>query len=335
MNIFTQDAFGVVEMTEAINKMAYVPGQVGRLGLFKEKGIATTSAALEEKNGVLYLVPTSLRGGPGTQNQTGKRKMRDFRIPHLATNDRVLADEVQNVRDFGTSGQLQTVQAVVNDRLETMTQSLDATLEHLRVGAVKGLILDSDGSTVLYDLFVEFGVAQENEVDFDLDNANPASGVVRKTCAKVIRLISKNLGALPFAGVHAFCGDAFFDDLIAHPETREIFLGQAESTELRGGYAFGKFNFGGITFENYRGAVGGVDYVDADKCHFVPVGVPGLFVNYYAPADYIEACNTPGLPRYAKTAPDAGFNKFVDLEAQSNPLPLCTRPNVLIQAKRT
>jgi Phage major capsid protein E len=46
--------------------------------------------------------------------------------------------------------------------------------EHLRVGAIKGKILDADGSAVIYDLFTEFGVSQHTEIDFDLDNASPA-----------------------------------------------------------------------------------------------------------------------------------------------------------------
>jgi hypothetical protein len=35
---------------------------------------------------------------------------------------------------------------------------VDATLEHLRIGAIKGQILDADGPAVIYDLFTEFGV---------------------------------------------------------------------------------------------------------------------------------------------------------------------------------
>jgi hypothetical protein len=334
-DVFSSDAFSVVELTQAINKQPFVPGQVGKLGLFKERGVSTTTVAIEEKNGVLYLVPTSRRGAPGTQNQNSKRTLRKFSIPHLQVNDTILADEVQDVREFGTTGELQTVQSVINDRLGTMTVSLDATLEHLRIGSIKGQILDSDGSTVLYDLFTEFGVSQESEVDFDLDNANPADGVVRKTCAGIIRTIANNLGGLPFEGVHAFCGSTFFDQLVAHPEVRETYLNQAQAAQLRDGYAFGKVSFGGITFEEYRGAVGGVTFVDTDKCHLFPVGAPGLFMTYFGPADYMDAVNAPGLPRYAKSAQDAGFGKWVSIEAQSNPLPLCTRPNVLIQAKRT
>jgi|LGVE01.1.fsa_nt_gb hypothetical protein len=335
LDIFNNDAFGVVSLTDAVNKMPFVPGRVGQLGLFANRGVATTAVSIEEKNGVLYLVPTSQRGSAGKQNETDKRKMRSLKVPHLQANDTVMADEVQGVRAFGSDSELQTVQMVVNQRLETMTQSLDATLEHLRLGAIKGQILDSDGSTVIYDLFTEFGVSQESEIDFDLDNASPADGVVRKKCGAVIRLMATNLGAAPLTRVHCLCGDAFFDDLVAHPEVRATYLNQAEAAELRGGYVYQSLNFGGITFENYRGAIGSTAFIDTNKAHFFPVGVPGLFVNYFAPADYAETVNTIGLPRYAKQAPDARFNKFVDLEVQANPLPICTRPKALIKGKRT
>ena len=47
-----------------------------------------------------------------------------------------------------------------------------------------------------------------------------------------------------------------------------------------------------------------VDFTDASKAYFFPVGVPGLFRQYNAPADFVETANTIGLPRYAKQAVD-------------------------------
>jgi Phage major capsid protein E len=44
---------------------------------------------------------------------------------------------------------------------------------------------------------------------------------------------------------------------------------------------------------------------------------------------------TIGLPRYAKQAGDQQFARWVMLHVQSNPLPICTRPRVLIKGKRT
>lgn len=334
-DIFSQDAFGVISLTDAINKVEYLPGQVLGLGIFQEQGIATTSVMIEERDGVLYLVDNTKRGAPAKQNETGKRRARSLLLPHLPVEDKVMADQVQGVRAFGVTNETETVQGVINERLATMSNSLDATTEHLALGAVKGTILDADGSTVIYDLFSEFGVTQETEVDFDLDNASPAGGALRKTCAGILRKMSKNLGAATVKGAHCYCGEAFFDDLIAHTEVRATYLQQQEAAELRGGYFGEKFTFGGITFEEYRGSIGGVDFIGTDKCHVFPVGVNGLFKLYYGPANYAETVNTIGLPKYAKQAPDARFNKFVDLEAQSNPLPICTRPKALMKGKRT
>ena len=56
--------------------------------------------------------------------------------------------------------------------------TLDPTIEYQRVGALKGIILNGDGST-LYNLFTEFGVTPPTEVGFDLANATPANGALR------------------------------------------------------------------------------------------------------------------------------------------------------------
>ena len=49
------------------------------------------------------------------------------------------------------------------------------------------------------------------------------------------------------------------------------------------------FEYGGIVFEEYRGRVGTVDFTDASKAYFFPVGVPGLFRQYNAPADFLAS----------------------------------------------
>ena len=103
---------------------------------------------------------------------------------------------------------------------------------------------------------------------------------------------------------------------------------------VQGGQSYGSFFFGGITWENYRGAVGATAFVNTDKCHLFPVGVPGLFRTYYAPADYIETVNTVGRRLYGKQY-DMPNGKGVHLDTQMNALNICTRPKVLIQGKRT
>jgi hypothetical protein len=188
-------------------------------------------------------------------------------------------------------------------------------------------------------LFTEFGVAQDAEIDFDLDAATPVDGVLRKLTATIIRQMSRNLGGVPFAGISAICGDAFFDALLMHKEVRTTFLNNPAAAQLRAAYiangqSYGAFDFGGILFENYRGYVGGTSFVDTNKCHLFPTGVPNLFRTYMAPADYIETVNRPGQRMYAKQW-DMPNDKGVHLDVQMNPLNICTRPKALLKGKMT
>jgi hypothetical protein len=334
LDVFTQDAFSVLSLTDAINKQPFIPGRAGAVADWSEQGVATTSIMLEEIEGTLQLVNPTPRGGPGATAAKDKRTARLLAIPHYQIDDAINADEVQGVRAFGQENMVQTVQEMVNMRLGQHVQlKLDPTLEYQRIGALKGTILNGDGST-LYNLFTEFGVSQEGEQDFDLDAGTPVAGALRKKCTQVVRLVATNLGGSPYRGVYALCGDAFWDDLIAHTEVRASYLAQQEASQLRSGVAYEVFSFGGITFENYRGAVGGSAFVHTDKCHIFPVGVPGLYRTVYAPADYLETVNTIGLPRYARQY-EKDNGKGVNTEAQMNALNYCTRPKVLILGKRT
>lgn len=335
LDIFSNRAFSVISLTDAINKVPFVPGRIGQLGIFAESGVSTTSIMIEEREGSLNLIETTSRGAPAVQNLHNKRKARSFVVPHIALEDTILADEIQNVRAFGSESQLESLEQVLQFRLAEMARKHDATLEHLRVGAIKGQILDADGSTVLYDLFNEFGVTPYSEVDFDLDNQTPTEGIIKKKCHDIRRKIEDELGAQPYDHIHAFCGAAFFDDLIVHPEIKSAYERYLDGLFLRQGQARGSFEYAGIVFEEYRGKVGTVDYTDANKANFFPVGVPGLFRQYNAPADFVETANTIGLPRYAKQAVDQEFGRWVKVHTQSNPLPICTRPRTLIKAKRT
>jgi hypothetical protein len=332
LDVFKGDGFGVVSLTDAINKLKFVPGRIGAMGLFQETSISDTYIAIEEQDGVLELVAPTPRGGPGVTVGDNRRTLRNLPVPHFEINDSVMASAVQSVRAWGAETEVETVQGKLAEKFAVHSQSLEATQEYARIGAIKGLVTYADASTL--DLFTTFGVTQEAEVDFDLDNANPASGALRKKCATVARLIAGNLGGVPYSGIGAMVGDAFFDDLIAHPEVRETYLGWLAAQELRNGYAYGAFPFGGILWENYRGAVGSTTFVNTDKAHIFPMGVPALFRTYMSPADYVETANTMGQRLYAKQY-EMMNGKGIHLDSQMNALNICTRPKTLIQGRRT
>lgn len=338
LEIFNDNAFSTTSLTSAVNSMDFVPGRIGELGLFDETRITTTSVAIEEKNSSLILVPPTPRGGPGTSVGKGGRSMRNLSVPHFEINDTIRAEEVQNLREFGSESNVQALIDYVGGRMGEHSQSFTATEEHLSLGALKGEISYADGTSL--SLFTEFGVSQETEVDFDLDNASPAEGALRKKCAEISRKISKNLRGTPSRGVHCFCGDTFFDQLLAHPEVRETYKGMSQAAILRDGYVtdssnvYAAFTFGGIVFENYRGEVDETLFVEAGKAHFFPVGAPGFLKLARAPGDLIEAVNTLGQRLYARQY-EMPNGKGVHLDLQMNALPYATKPKALMKAKNT
>ncbi|HEY3265545.1 MAG TPA: major capsid protein [Armatimonadota bacterium] len=332
LDVFGSDAFSVISLTAAINKMPFVPGRAGRLGIFEESGVPTTSIALEELAGTIALIPNTARGAVVPQNTPDKRTMRTLTIPHLPVQDTVKADELQNVRAFGQGAGLSGAQATINQRMQRMTTALDATLEYGRIGAIKGVIYDSNGSTVIYNLFTEFGVTQST-TDFVLGTTT--TDIIGK-CTDTAGVIEDELGAGVYDHIHVFCGKTFWKSFISHTAVKDAFkyfeqTGQ-NMNPLREDLRYKGFQFGGMVFEQYRGKVGSVGFVADAEAHAFPVGVPGLFQTAFAPADYVETANTIGLPRYAKIGQDpSGMNKFVLLETQTNPLSICTRPKVLVK----
>jgi hypothetical protein len=324
LDIFAGDAFSVISLTDAINRAPYVPGRIGKMGLFTEKGITTTTAWIEEKDGHLSLIQTSPRGGPEPTIGPAKRTGRNLTIPHLSLDGRIGADQVQNIRAFGAETDLESVQQVVNDLLADMRRDHEVTLEHLRAGAVQGIILDADGST-LYNLFTEFGVVQQTQAfAFTV-----ATTDIRAVAVAVARKVEDALQSESYTSLHALCGATFFDALISHATVREAYKYQ-EGAQLRDDLRNG-FRFGGIDWEEYRCKVGTTSFVAATEAFVFPIG-SGIFKTYFAPADFIETVNTRGLPLYAKQGPDpSGFNRFVAVTTQANPLPICSAPRAVVK----
>ncbi len=324
LDIMNDDAFSVSSLTLAINEQPYVPGRISQSGLFTEQGINTTTVQIEKKGEVLSLVPAAPRGAPGKVASRTKRNMIPFNAVHLPQQDTILADSIQNVRSFGSESELQSVQTVVNNQLAVMRRDLDATMEFHRIGAIKGLILDADGSELL-NLYTAFGVSQQTH-NMKLTTA---STKVRVLAIQAKRKVEEALGGAMYTGIRVYCGSTFFENLISHADVEKAYERWLDGEALRNDPRAG-FPFAGIIWEEYRGSVGNTSFVAAGEAHMVPEGVSDMFITRFAPADYFETVNTNGLPYYAKQEL-MRFDKGVDIEAQSNPLNLNCRPRATIK----
>lgn len=327
LDVFNSDIFGVVSLTTAINKLPYVPSKLGASGLFKQNSVPSTTVVIEEQRGKLMIIPTSARGTEPNVIGGKTRKAKSVLIPHIALSGAIKADDVQNIRAFGQETQLETVSNLVNEKLSDLRQAIELTHEWHRIGAIHGVVLDADGSTVIYNWFDEFGIT-ESVLPFDF--ADTDQNAVKLQCHAIIREIEDALGMTPYKEIRAFCGSTFFDSLVTCPEVKAAYDRYQESMHLRESQARKEFTYAGITWEEYRGAVGNTKFVDDNTCRFYPTGVPDLFTTTFGPADWIETVNTMGKPVYSKQV-NMKWDTGVEITAQSNPLVMCTRPAVLIR----
>ena len=334
LDIFNGDAFSVASLTKSINTQDHKPQRLGELGLFDEEAITTTSVAIELDHETLKLVENKQRGGVPQPNDQAQRKILSLVVPHLPTDDALLADEVQNIRAFAVADQAtaqrMAVQTKVDRKLQHMRNKLEVTLEYHRIGAVKGIILDANGTSVIYNLFYQFEVAQQVQT-LVMDTAG--TDVPQKLRAAT-RSLETALGSTVYSRLHVLAGWSFMDKLLAHASIKDLMKANPADARLlrEEDLRYNVIRVGNIVFEEYGGTVGGITFIDPTEGYLFAEGVPGLFVTYFAPADYIETVNTPGLPFYAKQEPKR-MGKGMDMEAQSNPLCLCTRPQSVIKLK--
>lgn len=330
---FTTGGYGLTTLSAAINKLPNKYGLLEKLNMMPVRSLSTRNFTVEERNGVLHLLPTRKWGAPGVQNTSGKRKTRSFEVPHMPVEDSLLASDVQGVRQFGTENTATPFDVKLSEKLQEMRDKVDVTLEWRRWGALKGQILDGDGSTVIYDLFSEFSLSKKT-IDFLLGTATTD---VRAKCMEVKRYIEDNLFGERFTSIHVFVSQEFFDKLTSHANVVKVYQNWAAAQEKLGGDVRSGFEFGGIMFEEHRGQVTAFDassttkrFIDANKGIAVPLGTANMFATWVAPADFVETVNTLGQLYYAKMEP-MKFNRGFDLHAQSNALPFCMRPDLIVE----
>lgn len=137
------------------------------------------------------------------------------------------------------------------------------------------------------------------------------------------------------SSVHALAADDFYDALIGHALVRDTYLNWSAAQDARQNLAFRSFTFGGIVWHNYRGTDDNSTVaIPAGKAKFFPVGAPGVFQHIRSPMESTEFVNTPGREVYYRTVPDRDRDMWVDVEAYAYPLFICTRPGLLMRAKK-
>lgn len=332
-----QNPFSSFKLSDIVGAINVIPNNYGRLnsmGLFPVKGSFTDTVMIERKHGVLTLLPTEGRGGPGVVGGSKKRDLRIFNIPQIVYDEHVSPRDVDAARMFGTSNSKEGLNSLLDEKLTDARMKHDITLEFHRMGALKGRVLDADGS-VIYDLYDEFGITQKT-VQWELSSA---TFNVRKACTDLARYMEENLLGEVMSGIRVEVSPTFMDALVDHAKVAKVYEGWQAAAEKLGGDVRNGFTFGGLTFYEYAGSATNAEgtvmkFIEPGAAHAYPMGTSSTFKTYAAPADFNETVNKLGRLYYAKVLP-AKFGRGFDVHTQSNPLAMCSRPQLLVEIEMT
>lgn len=331
LDVFKADSFNMLSLTTAINKLPFKPARLGEMNLFRKEGITTTIVMIEERQGRLFLLPNTGRGAFTNVLGGTVRKSRPFAVTNLPMSAEVFADDVQNIRAFGTENTQEAIADLVNDKLQTMRQSIEYTHEWHRLGAIKGILLDADGTTTIYNWFTEFGITPASGA---LDFTANTSKAVKVLASTIIRTIQDNLGMTTYDHIHVMCGKTLFDNIATAAETKTAYDRWQNGQFLRDSQVRMAFEYAGVVWEEYHGKVGATPFIADAEGYGFPVGAENCFEERYAPAPFEESVNTKGVPVYAKQEPKP-FGLGVDLITLSCPLIYCARPSALFKVTGT
>ncbi|MAZ92127.1 MAG: hypothetical protein CMF76_09220 [Maricaulis sp.] len=340
-------------LTTQINRVPNMFGLIGGLGLFEDEPIGSTTVEIREnEEGVVVLNSTERSGGAQDRDDRKRGKTRTFTTAHFEKPGVIRPADVQDrLRVLGREKVAESVDQVLAEKLARLARDHYQTIEWLRLGALKGKILDGDGTTVLLDLHAFFGKEQET-VYFDLTNEDAD---VLAQCEAVGDHIGQNLNGEMMSGVTGIVSTRFFNRFVQHPKVEKYYLQHQAALSLnkperdmRGGNWGRKFDFNGqVELIEYKGKAplktGAVDCVTAGDAHFFPTGTMDTFRTAYSPPDTMSEVNIP--PDLESDADFGGFfqlfasaevlkhNKGVELYTESNPTPYVKRPELLVLGK--
>lgn len=335
--------YNAVQLTEQVNRIPNMYGLINDLDIFPSFGSITTIVSIRREEYTLAVLPQRDRGAPATVGERKRGDTKFFEIPHFPHDDTIRPADLQNMlMQVGNTLVPKTLEVEVAKRLFQIRNKHAITREWLRMSALKGHIIDGE-SNVVYDLFDAFGFTKKI-IYFDLSNA---SADIVGACQQLFQHIATNLRGEVMRFVRVIVDPTFFNKFVEHPKVNKYWLNWQAAAQManlgreKKGGQFGRvFTFQNIEFQEYYGvapvkvdgALTSLPFVDAGKGHAYPVGTMSTFGTYDAPPDDIRFVNQPGQEIYI--SPEMlDHGQGVEMHTQSNPLPICKRPEVLVEVQ--
>lgn len=337
--------YTATQLTEQVDVIPPLYGLLSELDLFPSEGSVSRVVEMRYENHVLRVLPAKERGGPATPALPRSSKSLFIEIPHFPELDLITPEDIQDILiQMQDIKRLTTVEEEVAKRLMDTKFNHDITREWLRSQALQGNLVDGNNQT-LVNLYSFFGVNQAT-VDFVLGTSN--TDIVSK-CALVWQSITQNLKGEVMRGIEVIVDPTFFQRFVSHPNVQQFYLNAEQAIMLammvrreREGNMWGReFRFQNILWREYYGTApiktspSATSYTQqqfwaANSGTAYPVGTRKMFRTYNGPAHDLRFVNTKGNEIYISPR-ILPHGEGVELKSESNPLPICRRPEALVQ----
>ena len=322
------------ELTDYTDEILLVPntwGLINEMGIFRNEGVAQHTVSVESREGTLGLIGDKVRGERNNVNKDDTRVLRSFAIPHFVLDDAIKPEDLVGKRAYGSADAAETEAAVLARKLERIRRNHAITLEAARAQAIVSGTVYAPNGTVAGNYFTDFGVTRK-EVDFVLGTST--TDVLAKGEEVVAHIQDSIQTGEVVTGVTVLCSPAFFAKLISQAGVKEAYKFYSSTQEpLRqrlGSGMYRRFEHGGVTYVEYRGAYNGVALIPAGEAYAVPMGTTDTFLTYFSPANRFTHVNTIGEEAYAFTYRNPTDTE-IQIQTESNHLSLVRRPQVLVK----
>ena len=353
--------FLLADLTGDMVNIPNTYGYINQLGLFRAVPTSQTTTLLDITDyGISLLDPVNRdsKKAESTQDETVRQVA--FPLIYFKHIESITPEQIQGIRQAGTASELETEARVRARRLMKIRATHDITKEFMLMQALKGKVVDTRG-TLWADLYQQFGVSKKT-VYFDLDNPDADIDNSIDELVEHMEDTAMNGGLTNGEQTIVLVDRAFFRKLINHPKVREAYMAQQQVSSyklltgsLKTGRADGvsastnEFPYRDVVFRQYNGK-----FTDKRNTVHKLIGIEGieesvgvghafpntamlgeandLYQISYGPANKMGYVNTLGQDLYVfEYARDR--DEGTDFEAHSYMMPICTRPQLLVDVR--
>lgn len=336
MTVARNQGFEVLDFTPLTELFPRIPKFISDLGLFTPYYGSTTIAQVERVEDGIDTIAAQPRGAD--RNYAGREKaiQRNFNTAFFPLDAKFTPQEIQDLKEYGTTDVPMSMQNRVNRSQERIAKSHATLKERAMYAAVlEGKSYAPNFPQAQYVYADEFGVSAKVKSQFDVDFSDQDTDPRTTIEQQARQHIQKYAGDAGEAyRVVAIVGSQFFDALKDHPKCTQAYSQYPSTSEpLRDRLGANSINRsweteGVLYLEDFMGQQIGA--LGADEAYFMPLGISDMFQCHYSPADHKDYANTTAQDMYMWMLEDHRTSR---VETETSFICVNTRPELVVPAK--